>query len=68
MVPAMLRFSRTVGLGALLFVASDLLIFARLGHVLDEALTGWFVWPLYYAGQFLICTGVIRAVRRDHQA
>lgn len=63
------RFSRYyVGVGALLFVASDLLIFARLGGVLDQSLTSWFVWPLYYAGQFLICTGVIRALRPDHQA
>jgi hypothetical protein len=63
------RFSRYhVGVGALLFVASDLLIFARLGGALDQAVTEWFVWPLYYAGQFLICTGVIRTVRRDHAA
>ncbi|MGN6495763.1 MAG: lysoplasmalogenase family protein [Tsuneonella sp.] len=63
------RFSRyRVGVGALLFVASDLLIFARLGGRLDEALTGWFVWPLYYAGQLLITTGVIAALRRDHAA
>jgi len=51
-----------------MFVASDLLIFARLGGVLGENVTGWLVWPLYYAGQLLICTGVIRAVRRDHLA
>lgn len=63
------RFSRYhVGIGALLFVASDLLIFARLGDVLDQSLTEWFVWPFYYAGQFLICTGVIRTIRRDHLA
>ena len=63
------RFSRYhLGVGALLFVASDLLIFARLGGVLDQSLTEWFVWPLYYAGQFLICTGVIRTIRRDNQA
>ena len=63
------RFSRYhVGIGALLFVASDLLIFARLGGVLDQAVTGWLVWPLYYAGQLLICTGVIRAVTRDGPA
>lgn len=63
------RFSRyNVGIGALMFVASDLLIFARLGGVLGENVTGWLVWPLYYAGQLLICTGVIRAVRRDHLA
>lgn len=63
------RFSRYhLGVGALLFVASDLLIFARLGGVLDQSLTEWFVWPLYYAAQFLICTGVIRTIRRDHRA
>lgn len=63
------RFSRYhVGIGALLFVASDLFIFARLGGVLDESITGWLVWPLYYAGQFLIATGVLRTVRKDHQA
>jgi uncharacterized membrane protein YhhN len=63
------RFSRyNVGIGALLFVASDLLIFARLGGVLTPEITGWLVWPLYYAGQFLIATGVIRTLRRDHRA
>ena len=63
------RFSRYhVGIGALLFVVSDLLIFARLGGELDQGVTSWFVWPLYYAGQLMICTGVIRAVRRDHRA
>ncbi|GGD92699.1 hypothetical protein GCM10011515_10530 [Tsuneonella deserti] len=65
----MSRFSRyNVGIGALLFVASDLLIFARLGGALDPSLTEWLVWPLYYAGQLMICTGVIRTLRRDHQA
>lgn len=63
------RFSRyNVGIGALLFVASDLLIFARLGGGLEEAVTGWLIWPLYYLGQLLICTGVIRTLRRDHAA
>ncbi len=63
------RFSRyNVGIGVLLFVVSDLLIFARLGAMLEQSLTAWLVWPLYYAGQLLICTGVIRTLRRDHQA
>lgn len=62
----MSRFSRyRVGLGALLFVASDLLIFARLGGRLDPEVTSWLVWPLYYAGQFLICIGVIQRLRRE---
>lgn len=63
------RFSRyDVGLGALLFVASDLLIFARFGGRLDPSVADWLVWPIYYAGQFLICTGVIRKLRSDHRA
>ena len=52
-----------VGLGAVLFVASDLLIFARLGVLADSAVPGLLIWPLYYFGQFLICTGVVGALR-----
>lgn len=52
-----------VGLGAVLFVASDLLIFARLGPLAGSPLPDWTIWPLYYLGQFLICTGVIQALR-----
>lgn len=58
------RFPRyRVGLGAVLFVVSDLLIFAREGQHVPEMVTWWLVWPLYYAGQFLIATGVIGALR-----
>lgn len=61
------RFSRYhVGIGALLFVVSDLLIFARLGGRINPALGSWLIWPLYYIGQLLISTGVIRAIRREH--
>lgn len=58
------RFPRyRVGVGAVLFVISDLLIFAReSGHV-PEAVSWWLVWPLYYAGQLLIGTGVVRTLR-----
>lgn len=52
-----------VGIGAVLFVISDLLIFAREGQHVPEALTWWTIWPLYYAGQFLIATGVVRTLR-----
>ena len=56
------RFSRyTVGLGAMLFVASDLLIFARLGPLAPIAAVGDWIWPLYYLGQLMICTGVLNA-------
>lgn len=51
------------GLGAVMFVASDLLIFARMGGALPEEVTSWLIWPLYYFGQFLIVTGVIRINR-----
>ncbi|MEA3262181.1 MAG: lysoplasmalogenase family protein [Pseudomonadota bacterium] len=58
-------FSRyRVGVGALMFVASDLLIFARLGVMADSTLPGLLIWPLYYFGQFLICTGVVGELRR----
>lgn len=57
------RFPRyRVGLGAVLFVASDLMIFARESGDLPEAVAWWLVWPLYYAGQFLIATGVVRTL------
>lgn len=48
-----------VGLGAVMFAGSDLLIFAHLGPLAHSALPGLLIWPLYYFGQFLIATGVI---------
>lgn len=56
-----LRYS--VGIGAVMFVASDLLIFARMGPMAESALPDLLIWPLYYFGQFLICTGVIGELR-----
>lgn len=53
-----------VGIGAVLFVASDLLIFARLGPLADSPVPDLLIWPLYYFGQFLICTGVIGELRK----
>lgn len=53
-----------VGTGALLFVASSLLTFGQMGPLATEAWAEWPVWPLYYAGQFLICTGVIQSLRK----
>lgn len=61
------RFPRyRVGVGAVLFVISDLLIFAREGQHVPDAVAWWTIWPLYYAGQFLIATGVIRTLRHGH--
>ncbi len=60
------RFSRyRVGAGAVLFVLSDWLIFSRMGFIGQNAVADWFVWPLYYSGQFLIATGVVQTLRGD---
>jgi uncharacterized membrane protein YhhN len=54
------RFSRyRVGIGAVLFAVSDLLIFGRLGPLADSSLPLLLVWPLYFAGQALIAWGVV---------
>ncbi|WP_421991470.1 lysoplasmalogenase family protein [Qipengyuania sp.] len=60
------RFPRyQVGVGAVLFVVSDLLIFAREATALPKAITGWLIWPLYFGGQFLIAVGVVQTLRMD---
>lgn len=59
---------KTVGLGALMFVVSDLLIFARAGPLPDSLASGLAVWGLYYFGQLLICLGVARALEPRHRA
>ncbi|MGZ3376600.1 MAG: lysoplasmalogenase family protein [Phenylobacterium sp.] len=53
-----------VALGALMFLASDLLIFARGGPLAGQApaLVGFLVWSLYFAGQALICLGVTQTL------
>jgi len=57
------RFPRfRVGIGALMFVVSDLIIFGRNGPWPDNFATGLAVWGLYYFGQLLICVGVVRAL------
>ena len=57
-----------VGLGAVMFVASDLLIFARSGVLAQSALPGLLIWPLYYFGQFVICIGVVGELRERERA
>jgi uncharacterized membrane protein YhhN len=60
------RFPRYwTGVGAMLFVVSDLLIFARMG--IWEGV-GWFspaIWILYFGGQVLIVLGVTRTLARE---
>lgn len=58
-----------VGTGAVLFVISDLLIFARLGPLKESELTSIVIWYLYYFGVFLIATGIAQTlVKRGHYA
>ena len=60
------RFPRfRVGIGALMFVVSDLLIFGRGGPLPDSFAVGLGVWGLYYFGQVLICVGVVDSLRRS---
>jgi uncharacterized membrane protein YhhN len=60
------RFPRPlVGAGALLFVASDLLIFARTGPLAAYAAAATLgVWVLYFAAQVMIALGVTRTLAR----
>lgn len=57
-----------VGIGAVMFVASDLLIFSRFGPLAHSAIPDLLIWPLYYLGQFLICTGVVGELRSRAQS
>ena len=58
------RFPRwTVKLGALLFVISDMLLFARIGQWAGNPLPDLLIWPTYFAGQALIAWGVVRSLR-----
>jgi len=58
-------FSRyRVGIGAVLFAVSDLLIFSRMGPLENSAIPGLLIWPLYYFGQFLICIGVVGELKK----
>lgn len=52
-------------IGAWLFVASDLLIFASLGPLQRSFLPDLLVWPLYFVGQAAIAWDVARRLRVD---
>ena len=64
------RFPRlSVSLGALMFVASDLLIFARTGPLEHNPWIGFAIWALYFAGQLRICLGVVGTLaKQDYPA
>lgn len=54
-----------VGLGAVMFVVSDWLIFAGPGPLAESPIPDLLIWPLYFIGQFLIATGVIQTIRHE---
>jgi uncharacterized membrane protein YhhN len=59
------RFPRyRVGIGAVMFAASDLLIFAKMGPLAQSHIPSHLIWPLYFAGQALIAWGVVNTLAR----
>lgn len=54
-----------VGTGAVLFVVSDWLIFSRMGTFDLAPLPDLRIWPLYYAGQLMIATGIVQCMRGE---
>lgn len=61
------RFPRyQTGIGAMMFLISDLLIFARQGPLVDSIAPGLLIWPLYFVGQVLIVQGVVATLRAPH--
>lgn len=62
------RFPRyRVGLGAVLFVVSDLLIFSRFGPLEGSVVPDLLIWPTYFAAQALIAWGVSGALSSDQR-
>ncbi|MEY4269606.1 MAG: hypothetical protein RLZZ58_822 [Pseudomonadota bacterium] len=62
------RFPRyQTGIGAMMFLASDLLIFAKAGGAVPAPVTQWLIWPLYFGGQALIVHGVVSTLRGGAQ-
>ncbi len=54
-----------VGIGAMMFLASDLLIFAQMGVLAGSPVPGLLIWPLYFGGQVLIAWGVVQTLAQD---
>ena len=53
-----------VGAGAVLFLVSDLMLFAEMGPLQGDIVPQVLVWPVYYLGQLLIATGVVHTLRK----
>lgn len=59
------RFPRyRTGIGAMMFLISDLAIFAREGGAISPVMGTALVWPLYFVGLALIALGVVNAPKR----
>lgn len=60
------RFPRyRTGIGAMMFVISDLFIFSRFGPLEGWLLPDFLVWPLYFGGQALIAWGVVDTLTHE---
>lgn len=55
----------TTGLGAMMFLVSDLFLFAGEGGALSRNISTLLVWPFYFGGQALIAWGVVRTLSRE---
>ncbi len=56
-----------VGVGVVLFLISDLMIFTGIGSSEESALPRMTIWLVYYFAQFLIAIGVVQTlVKRSH--
>lgn len=53
-----------VGIGAVLLLASDLIVIAGIGPWKGQQLPDAIAWPLYYVGQLLITVGVVQTLRQ----
>ncbi len=53
-----------VGLGAIIFIISDLLILVRMGLSEDILWMNLAVWYSYYFGVFLMATGIVQTMRK----
>lgn len=63
------RFPRMMtGLGAMLFLASDLFIFSRYGLLKNSVIPDLAVWPLYFIGQAMIAWGVVTTLAKERYA
>ena len=60
--------TKLTALGAVLFIISDLLIFARMGPLSGSLVASLLVWTLYFGGQFLIALGGTRYLAAHQNA